>query len=122
MLDPGHGGTKKVGGSSPNNAISKSGVKEKKLTLDFCLILRDELTKQAERSNEPVHDGISIHLLNGLVDLGYGSCGPFRSDHRCCRIWVGFLSGRTPATEAIAPTRPEAAVSPQTGTGVVGSI
>ncbi len=54
VLDPGHGGTKKVGGSSPNNAISKSGVKEKKLTLDFCLILRDELMKQAQRSNETI--------------------------------------------------------------------
>jgi N-acetylmuramoyl-L-alanine amidase len=54
VIDPGHGGTVKVGGSSPNNAISVSGVKEKKLALDFCLILRDELLRQAANANETV--------------------------------------------------------------------
>jgi N-acetylmuramoyl-L-alanine amidase len=54
VIDPGHGGTATVGGSSPNNAISVSGVKEKKLALDFCLILRDELLKQAANANETV--------------------------------------------------------------------
>lgn len=48
VLDPGHGGTVKVGGSSPNNAISISGVKEKKLTLDFCMTLRDLLLAKAK--------------------------------------------------------------------------
>lgn len=47
VLDPGHGGTVKVGGSSPNNAISLSGVKEKKLALDFCFILRDRILARA---------------------------------------------------------------------------
>jgi N-acetylmuramoyl-L-alanine amidase len=36
ILDPGHGGNTNVAGSSANNATSVSGVKEKKLTLDFC--------------------------------------------------------------------------------------
>jgi N-acetylmuramoyl-L-alanine amidase len=54
VLDPGHGGTKREPGSSPNNATSVSGVKEKKLTLDFCLILRDELLKQASQQNETI--------------------------------------------------------------------
>ena len=35
VLDPGHGGTAKLGGSSPNNAISRPrGILEKHLTLD----------------------------------------------------------------------------------------
>ncbi len=55
VLDPGHGGETVVGGSSPNNAISFSGVKEKKLTLDFCLILRDELLKQAQAANQKIN-------------------------------------------------------------------
>ena len=42
-------------GSSANNAISKSGVKEKKLTLDFCLILRDELLRQASSAGETIN-------------------------------------------------------------------
>lgn len=54
VLDPGHGGTQTVGGSSPNNAISATGVKEKKLTLDFCLILRDTLTQAAAEKNKQI--------------------------------------------------------------------
>jgi N-acetylmuramoyl-L-alanine amidase len=34
VLDPGHGGTKKVGGSSPNNATGPTGLLEKTVTLD----------------------------------------------------------------------------------------
>lgn len=54
VLDPGHGGTTNLPGSSANNAISISGVKEKKLTLDFCLILRDELIAQAKAAGEKI--------------------------------------------------------------------
>jgi N-acetylmuramoyl-L-alanine amidase len=54
VIDPGHGGTTKVGGSSPNNATSASGVKEKKLTLDFSMILRDELVKQAADNGQTI--------------------------------------------------------------------
>lgn len=54
VIDPGHGGTVNMPGSSANNAISKSGVKEKKLTLDFCLTLRDELLKQATKDNQSI--------------------------------------------------------------------
>lgn len=54
VIDPGHGGTKAVSGSSPNNATSVSGVLEKKLTLDFCLILRDELKRQAAAAGEAI--------------------------------------------------------------------
>ena len=54
VLDAGHGGTTTVGGSSPNNAISVSGVKEKKLTLEFCAVLAEEIREQAEDANESV--------------------------------------------------------------------
>jgi N-acetylmuramoyl-L-alanine amidase len=54
VIDPGHGGINPEPGSSPNNATSVSGVKEKKLTLDFCLILQDELIKQAKNANEQI--------------------------------------------------------------------
>ncbi|WP_407520654.1 N-acetylmuramoyl-L-alanine amidase [Methylobacterium oryzisoli] len=33
VLDPGHGGKHKIGGSSPNNATGPNGLKEKKVTL-----------------------------------------------------------------------------------------
>jgi len=54
VLDPGHGGTTTVGGSKPNNATSFSGVKEKKLTLDFCMVLRDSLQKLAQQKNKQI--------------------------------------------------------------------
>lgn len=54
VIDPGHGGTSNVSGSSANNAISVSNVKEKKLALDFALILRDELLRQAVSKGEAV--------------------------------------------------------------------
>lgn len=67
ILDPGHGGTQKVGGSSPNNAVSISGVKEKKLTLDFCLILRDALLRIAAANGQKIQ---VILTRNSDVNVG----------------------------------------------------
>jgi N-acetylmuramoyl-L-alanine amidase len=54
VLDPGHGGTKKAGGSSPNNATSISGQLEKNLALDFCQRLKSELQSQATAAGDQV--------------------------------------------------------------------
>ncbi|MBC7899598.1 MAG: N-acetylmuramoyl-L-alanine amidase, partial [Saprospiraceae bacterium] len=35
VIDPGHGGKEKIGGSSPNNAVGANGLLEKNLTLDM---------------------------------------------------------------------------------------
>ncbi len=43
IIDPGHGGTVEVGDSSPNNATSVSGIKEKDLCLDIARRLRFSL-------------------------------------------------------------------------------
>ena len=43
VIDPGHGGTTKVGGSSPNNATAASGVLEKQLTLEYAEVLKTHL-------------------------------------------------------------------------------
>jgi len=52
VLDAGHGGSRNVAGSSANNAVSASGVKEKDLTLAFALGLRDALLAQAAEAGE----------------------------------------------------------------------
>ena len=39
VIDPGHGGTERVGGSSPNNATGPTGLKEKDVTLALALRL-----------------------------------------------------------------------------------
>ena len=43
VIDPGHGGNVEVGGSSPNNARSPSGVLEKNITLRMGFLIREEL-------------------------------------------------------------------------------
>lgn len=47
VIDPGHGGTVDVGGSSKNNAVSPSGVLEKNMTLRFAFLVRDALQEAA---------------------------------------------------------------------------
>lgn len=47
VLDPGHGGTEKAGGSSPNNATSVSGLLEKDITLDIARKIRDAIGRRA---------------------------------------------------------------------------
>jgi N-acetylmuramoyl-L-alanine amidase len=47
VIDPGHGGGKKMGGSSPNNATGPNGLLEKDLTLDLARRLRTSLSAVA---------------------------------------------------------------------------
>jgi len=47
VIDPGHGGAAEVGGSSPNNATSPSGVLEKNITLRMGFLVRDALKEAA---------------------------------------------------------------------------
>jgi N-acetylmuramoyl-L-alanine amidase len=79
VLDPGHGGTKKVGNSSPNNAISASGVKEKKLTLDFCLILRDLLEQLAAKKNQQIR---VVLTRTGDVNVGIRDRAAVAAEHK----------------------------------------
>jgi N-acetylmuramoyl-L-alanine amidase len=47
VIDPGHGGSLDVGGSSKNNATSPSGVLEKNMTLRFGFLVREALQEAA---------------------------------------------------------------------------
>jgi N-acetylmuramoyl-L-alanine amidase/peptidoglycan hydrolase-like protein with peptidoglycan-binding domain len=48
VIDPGHGGKEKVGGSSPNNAVGANGLLEKNLTLDVANRVVKSLANQAD--------------------------------------------------------------------------
>ncbi|MDX2505042.1 MAG: N-acetylmuramoyl-L-alanine amidase [Gammaproteobacteria bacterium] len=71
VLDPGHGGKIKTGGSSANNATSVSGVPEKTMTLELAKQVRKELNKIA--AGRP-GSNIKVHLTRaddsnlGLAD------------------------------------------------------
>ena len=68
VLDPGHGGDNKIGGSSPNNATSSSGVPEKAMTLELAKLVRKELNKIS--SGRP-GSNIKVHLTRaGDSNLG----------------------------------------------------
>lgn len=54
VIDPGHGGALEVGGSSPNNAISPSGVLEKNITLRFAFLLREAILDEAKVGNHQI--------------------------------------------------------------------
>ena len=60
IIDPGHGGSKVAGSldqrsnSSPNNATSPGGLREKDLTLQFSRILKEEVLREARRRNSKV--------------------------------------------------------------------
>jgi len=68
VIDPGHGGTAEVGGSSPNNAISFSGVKEKSMTLQLGLLTRDALIAL----NDSETDLTVVMTREADVNLGLG--------------------------------------------------
>lgn len=60
IIDPGHGGSKVAGAlksrsnSSPNNATTPGGLKEKDLTLEFSKILKEEILQLAGSSGKKV--------------------------------------------------------------------
>jgi hypothetical protein len=60
IIDPGHGGSAVAGSldkrsnSSPNNATTPGGLKEKDLTLEFSKILKEEILREASRSGPRV--------------------------------------------------------------------
>lgn len=79
VIDPGHGGTADLEGSKANNATSFSGVKEKKLTLDFSLILRDSLQKLAQEKNKQIK---VVLTREQDVNLGIRARAKFSSTHK----------------------------------------
>ena len=60
VIDPGHGGNSEAGSlkersnSSPNNAMTPGGLKEKDLTLEFSFCLKEEILNEAKRRGTTV--------------------------------------------------------------------
>lgn len=54
VIDPGHGGTHEVGGSSANNATSFSGVPEKVMTLQFANLVRIALEDAIKKGGHTI--------------------------------------------------------------------
>lgn len=90
ILDPGHGGSVKNGGSSPNNAVSVSGVPEKVLVLDFCLILRDQLLAQAAAAKQLLK---VVLTRTGDVNPGIAERAAFAARHQAAALICLHFNG-----------------------------
>lgn len=55
VIDPGHGGLVNMGGSDANHAVSPSGVKEKTMTLQLGLLVKDALLTAAQNGGHTVN-------------------------------------------------------------------
>jgi len=77
VIDPGHGGTRMVGGSSPNNATGPAGTKEKTLTLAIGLAARTALTAR----------GHTVFMTRTSdVNLGLAARAHVARDHRAAAL------------------------------------
>lgn len=103
VLDPGHGGARTVGSSSPNNATGPNGTLEKTLTLDVAKRTRDVLTDRGFRvvltRNTDVNLGLSdraavARKLNAdaFVSIHFNA-----SDRHNAQGTETFVHGRIPA-------------------------
>lgn len=64
VIDPGHGGTTKVGGSSPNNATGPAGTLEKNLTLIVASQVRDALIDCTDNVELTRYDDSNLGLAD----------------------------------------------------------
>jgi N-acetylmuramoyl-L-alanine amidase len=78
VLDPGHGGSENVGGSSPNNAVSFRGVLEKAMTLEPAKLIREAILA----ANQSGSSDIRVVLTREEdVNLGLGARAVVAKSH-----------------------------------------
>lgn len=79
VIDPGHGGSAEVGGSSPNNATTPSGVLEKNMTLRIAFLVREALQEAARIGDH----NLKIMLTRETdVNLGLANRAKLAKDNR----------------------------------------
>lgn len=93
VLDPGHGGTTRVRGSSPNNAISFSGVKEKKMALEISLLIAEQLHELG-----PGNDfNLGVHLTRTEdVNVGIQDRAQLAAEKRADLFFCLHFNGNDP--------------------------
>lgn len=79
VLDPGHGGTMEVGGSSANNAVSPSGVLEKNVVLRAAFLIREELLSAAKQGG---HNIKVVLTRESDVNLGLAQRAEFAKTNK----------------------------------------
>jgi N-acetylmuramoyl-L-alanine amidase len=99
VLDPGHGGTRRIGGSSPNNAKGPAGTLEKTLTLDVARRARSVLQDRGYTVVMTRDSDVNLGLANRAQVAKTAKAAVFVSLH-----FNGF-NGSVQGTETFVHTR-----------------
>ncbi len=81
VIDPGHGGTKPVGNSSPNNATGPAGTKEKTLTLDLSVRIGDALNGSGHTVLLTRNSDVNLGLADRATFAANNNADAFLSVH-----------------------------------------
>jgi N-acetylmuramoyl-L-alanine amidase len=102
VIDPGHGGGAKIGGSSPNNAVGANGLLEKDLTLDIArrtaAVLKNEAKVVLTRDDDK-----NLSLAKRAAIAGVNNASIFLSLH-----FNGFRDKTVDGTETFTATEANA--------------
>ncbi|AGY58716.1 N-acetylmuramoyl-L-alanine amidase [Gloeobacter kilaueensis] len=106
VLDPGHGGTANVGGSSANNATSFSGILEKQMTLDLARRVQQALGDLAAAGG---HDLKVFLTRSSDVNIGIQArarTAKAKNADLFLSLHFNAFNGQSSGTEAFIRSRP----------------
>lgn len=90
IIDPGHGGTVNIAGSDANHAVSPSGAKEKNMTLQLGLLVKDALRSAAQNGGHNVN---ILMTRDGDTNLSLAARANFARDHSADRLLSIHFNG-----------------------------
>ena len=101
VIDPGHGGSVDVGGSSKNNAVSPSGVLEKNMTLRFAFLVRDALQEAAALGGHDVKIFLTRSADTNLSLSARAAVGKSKKADVFLSIHFNGFNGKSRGTETL---------------------
>jgi N-acetylmuramoyl-L-alanine amidase len=101
VIDPGHGGSVDVGGSSKNNAVSPSGVLEKNMTLRFAFLVRDALREAAALGGHDVKIFLTRSTDTNLALSARAAVGKSKKADVFLSIHFNAFNGTARGTETL---------------------
>ena len=101
VIDPGHGGTLDVGGSSKNNAVSPSGVLEKNMTLRFAFLVSEALKEAASIGGHDVKVFLTRDTDSNLGLSARAAVGKTKKADVFLSIHFNGFNGKTRGTETL---------------------
>ncbi len=99
VIDPGHGGSEKIGGSSPNNAAGPCGLLEKAVTLEVARAAREALRSAGVTATLTRDRDVNLGLAARTTAARKAKAAAFVSIH-----FNGWTDPRTQGTETYHDT------------------